>query len=105
MATATKKKPASRPKSKNPRRWVRNVKTESTFPPEGLFNKDARTIARVLGSKKVSPKGKGSAIRMIQYFINRGGKNLSASRKKILELAKQILHEQNAKSSSRRKAS
>ena len=73
--------------------WVHKVKTVSTFPPEGTFNKDARTIAKVLGSKKVSPKGVGSGIRMIQYFINRGGKGLTATRKKELEKAKKILQE------------
>jgi uncharacterized protein DUF3175 len=33
---------------------------------------------------------------MIQYFINRGGKNLSASRRRELERAKRILQEKNA---------
>lgn len=77
-------------KSKN-KRWVRNVQTVSTFPPEGTFTKDAESIARIMASKKVSPKGIGSGIRMIQYFINRAGKNLPASRKKELEKAKHIL--------------
>jgi tRNA(adenine34) deaminase len=67
------------------------VNTESTFPPEGVFKKDARAIARVMATRKTSPKGIGSAIRMIQYFINRGGKNLSLSRKRTLEQAKRIL--------------
>jgi tRNA(adenine34) deaminase len=74
-----------------PKRWVRNVKTVSTFPPEGLFTKDAKTIARVMASKKVSPKGPGSGVRMIQFFINRAGKNLSATRRHELEEAKRIL--------------
>ena len=73
--------------------WVRKVKTVSTYPPQDLFTKDAQTIARGMASKKVSPKGLGSGIRMIQYFINRGGKNLPASRKKELEKAKKILQE------------
>jgi hypothetical protein len=30
----------------------------------------------------VSPKGLGAAVRMIQYFINRGGKNLSPHRRR-----------------------
>ena len=30
---------------KTKRRWVAKVKTESTYPPEGLFNKSAATIA------------------------------------------------------------
>lgn len=79
-------------KKKTPnRRWVREVKTVSTFPPEGTFTKDAETIARTMASKKVSPKGPGSGIRMIQFFINRAGKNLPAERKEELEKAKRIL--------------
>ena len=73
--------------------WVRKVKTVSTYPPRDLFTKDAQTIARGMASKKVSPKGLGSGVRMIQYFINRAGKNLPASRKKELERAKKILQE------------
>ena len=73
------------------KRWVRNVKTVSTYPPEGLFTKDAQTIARVIARKEVSPKGIGSGIRMIQFFINRAGKNLSPERKRELEEAKKIL--------------
>jgi Protein of unknown function (DUF3175) len=79
------------------KRWVRNVKTASTFPHEGIFTKDAKTIAKHMASKKVSPKGIGSGIRMIQYFINRGGKGLTAKRKQELEKAKRILQEKAAK--------
>ncbi|HEY3251777.1 MAG TPA: DUF3175 domain-containing protein [Ignavibacteria bacterium] len=79
------------------KKWVRKVKTESTKPPKDIFTKDAKTIASVMASKKVSPKGIGSAIRMIQYFINRGGKGLSAMRKKQLERAKEILREKKEK--------
>jgi tRNA(adenine34) deaminase len=75
------------------RRWVQDVKTVSTFPPKDLFTKDAQTIARSLASKKVSPKGIGSGLRLLQYFINRGGKGLSATRKKELERAKNLLQE------------
>jgi hypothetical protein len=78
---------------KTQKKWVRSVKTASTSPPEGLFTKDARTIARTMASKKVSPKGIGSGIRMIQYFINRSGKDLPASRRRELEKAKRILQE------------
>ncbi|HEY2910710.1 MAG TPA: DUF3175 domain-containing protein [Gemmataceae bacterium] len=80
-------------KTKNDKRWVHDVKTVSTFPPKELFTKDAKTIARVMGSKKVSPKGPGSGVRMIQFFINRAGKNLSPARKEELEKAKHILQE------------
>src|SRR5437762_2358334 len=78
-------------KKADPKRWVHKVKTVSTYPPHRVFTKDAKTIAKVMASKKVSPKGIGSGIRMIQYFINRAGKGLSATRKKELEHAKRIL--------------
>jgi hypothetical protein len=72
-------------------RWVSGVKTVSTYPPEGLFTKDPNTIARVMGSKRVSPKGIGSAIRMIQFLINRAGRNLPVERGRALEQSKGIL--------------
>lgn len=75
------------------RKWVRDVQTESTAPPEGLFTKDAHTIARSLASKKVSPNGIGSGIRMLQFYINRAGKNLPDSRRKVLERAKHLLQD------------
>jgi tRNA(adenine34) deaminase len=74
-----------------PKKWVQNVKTVSTYPPRDLFTQDADTIARVMASKEVSPKGIGSGIRMIQFFINRAGKNLPPDRKEELEKAKRIL--------------
>jgi tRNA(adenine34) deaminase len=75
------------------KRWVQKVTTVSTFPPKGTFTKDAQAVARIMSSKKVSPKGLGSGIRMIQYFINRAGKGLPASRKKELQKAIRILRE------------
>jgi tRNA(adenine34) deaminase len=75
------------------RRWVKNVKTDSTHPPSRTFTGSASHIARTLARKDVSPKGLGSAIRMIQYFINRGGRRLSASRRRELERAKRILQQ------------
>jgi tRNA(adenine34) deaminase len=79
-------------KSEN-KRWVREVTTVSTFPPEGIFTKDAQTIANVMAREDVSPKGIGSGIRMVQYFINRAGKGLPAQRKQALEEAKEIMRE------------
>ena len=73
------------------KRWVASVKTDSTHPPQGLFKKSASTIARALASKKVSPKGPQSGMRMLTYFINRAGRGLSASRRAELEKAKAIL--------------
>jgi tRNA(adenine34) deaminase len=73
------------------KKWVRGVKTVSTSPPKDLFTKDAQTIARTMADPKVSPKGLGSGIRMIQFFINRAGKDLPPGRKRELEKAKQLL--------------
>lgn len=85
---------SSRKSSRAPtKKWSRRVKTVSTFPPEGTFVKDAQSVARIMASKKVSPKGLGSAIRMVQFFINRAGKDLSPTRKHELEKAKHILQE------------
>jgi len=75
------------------RKWSGKVTTDSTHPPEGLFNRDAETIARTLASKRVSPKGPGSGMRMLSFYINRAGKNLSATRKKELSRAKELLSE------------
>ena len=49
------------------RKWSAGVDTESTYPREGLFKKDAATIARRLASKKVSPKGPASGMRMLTF--------------------------------------
>jgi hypothetical protein len=96
----TKAKPPKSPRASHRpsgKKWVQNVKSVSTFPPKDLFTKDAATIACAMESKKVSPKGIGSGIRMIQYFINRGGTGLSAARKRELEKAKHILQEKRAR--------
>ena len=87
MATETKR---SHKRGSN-KRWVAGVKTISTFPPAGLFTKSAQTIARVLATKKVSPKGPASGMRMLTYFINRAGRALSDSRRAVLERAKTLL--------------
>jgi tRNA(adenine34) deaminase len=79
------------PKRTKQKRWSASVTTDSTHPPEGLFNKSAAVIARSLASKKVSPKGPGSGMRMLNFYINRAGHNLSASRKAELERAKILL--------------
>jgi Protein of unknown function (DUF3175) len=77
--------------SSSKKRWVAKVTTDSTHPPEGLFTKDAATIARTLASKEVSPKGPGSGMRMLSFFINRGGRGLTATRRRELEKAKKLL--------------
>jgi len=84
-------KKAEGTKEADRKRWVGGVKTVSTFPPPGLFTRDAETIAEVMAREEVSPRGIGSGIRMIQLFINRAGKRLPPERRQELEKARRIL--------------
>jgi len=81
-ASMTTKKTAAKKK------WSAKVHTDSTHPEEGLFSKNASAIARALASKKVSPKGPASGMRMLNFYINRAGKNLTPERHAELEKAK-----------------
>jgi Protein of unknown function (DUF3175) len=92
-STSTRRRPGKQ-------KWVRSVTTDSTHPPPRTFTGSAAEIARTMARKDVSPRGIGSGIRMIQYFINRGGKNLSARRRAELERAKRILQQRAARQKS-----
>lgn len=76
---------------KTRKKWIASVTTDSTHPPAGLFTRSAATIARVLASKSVSPKGPSSGMRMLTYFINRAGHALNPQRRAELEKAKSLL--------------
>ncbi len=94
---AAKKVPAkktSAKKSTTPpsRRWSAKVKTDSTKPAPGLFKKSGKAIAEGLAKPSVSPEGPGQAVRMLNFYENRGGKNLTGERKNALEQAKRLLH-------------
>ncbi len=80
-----------RPRRSGKKLWVHTVTTVSTFPPEGLFTKDAGSIARTLGSRRVSPGGITSGLRMLLFFINRAGRGLTAGRRAELEKAKRLM--------------
>jgi tRNA(adenine34) deaminase len=73
------------------KKWSAKVDTDSTHPDEGLFNQTASAIAKALASKKVPPKGPASGMRMLNFYINRAGKNLSQERHAELEKAKDKL--------------
>jgi len=92
--TKSSAKKSSRKKSTTPpsRRWSAEVKTDSTKPSPGLFKKGAKAIADELASKKDSPEGPGQGMRMLNFYENRAGKNLSAERKQTLKHAKELLH-------------
>jgi tRNA(adenine34) deaminase len=103
MSTQNTKKSDSHRNSHGRRKWSAAVTTDSTHPQAGLFNQGAKTIARELASKKVSPKGPSSGMRMLTFYINRAGKNLPANRLKALENAKTLLHERIAAAKDRDK--
>jgi hypothetical protein len=103
-AAAKKRSTGNKGKAAPKKRWVRAVTTDSTHPPKDLFTKSAPVIARPLASKTISPKGPGSGMRMLTYFINRAGKGLSASRRRTLERAKELLHERIEKEKQKKAA-
>src|SRR5262249_20919540 len=98
--------PEARTMAQRTRKWSAKVETVSTRPPKDLFTKDAATIARTMARRSVSPKGPGSGVRMIQFFINRAGRSLSVTRRKELEKAKRLLQErgQTRKTAGRRRS-
>jgi len=75
------------------RLWSAAVTTVSTFPPEGLFAESAETIAETMARPDVSPGGLGGAIRMVTFFANRSGRNLTEERRAELDRAKRLLRE------------
>ena len=81
-------------------KWSAKVDTDSTHPDEGLFKKSASAIAKALATKKVSPKGPASGMRMLNFYINRAGKTLTQERHAELEKAKKLLSEIIAKEKS-----
>lgn len=91
---------AGAPSMTTKKKWSAKVDTDSTHPDEGLFNKSAAAIAKALASKKVSPKGPASGMRMLNFYINRAGKNLSKERHAELEKAKTKLSDIIAKQKS-----
>ncbi|MEO6909435.1 MAG: tRNA adenosine(34) deaminase TadA [Edaphobacter sp.] len=92
-----REKPVQEAPMTTKKKWSAKVDTDSTHPDEGLFNKSASAIAKALASKKVSPKGPASGMRMLNFYINRAGKNLSQERHAELEKAKAKLSDIIAK--------
>lgn len=90
--------PGHKAKNKN-RRWSGRVTRESRalFLDEGVFTwKNPKKIALSLKRSADSSRSrKGtpfqSAMSMLNFYINRAGKNLPKDNKKILEQAKQEL--------------
>lgn len=99
MAEKTHKKKTGAVKTK---KWSGKVTRTSNALDlrSGIFkSRDPVKIARSLKrSAERSKRRKGtpyqSAMSMLNFYINRGGKNLSDSKKKVLERAKDQLREQ-----------
>ena len=92
-----KKKAAARTTSKG-KRWVRHVMETSNAMdmPPGIFKRSSKEIARglkqsVLRSRRTKGTKYQSAISMLNLYINRSGKNLSAKDRRRLEAAKDEL--------------
>lgn len=80
---------------KKGKKWVKHVQETSHAMdlPEGIFTRSAREIAQGLQQAAVeSCHTKGtkfqSAMSMLNFYINRAGKNLKLADKKKLEQAK-----------------
>jgi Protein of unknown function (DUF3175) len=80
---------------KKRKKWIQHVK-ETSFAmdlPSGIFTHSAKKIARelkrsVLASNRTKGTKFQSAMSMLNYYINRGGKNLYPRDKARLEQAK-----------------
>jgi hypothetical protein len=103
MARATKKKSAT--KKRGGRRWSQHV-TETSDALDlkgGVFTlRDPKKIAASLKrsaerSKRRKTNPYRSALSMLTFYINRAGKNLPASRRKVLDRAKDALKAQFGK--------
>lgn len=70
------------------KKWSKGV-DKKWEAPAGFFGRGAEAIAK--GLKRAHPDLK-SATASLNFYINRGGKNLSAADKKRLESAKETLH-------------
>jgi hypothetical protein len=97
---------------KKKRRWVQKVQETSNAMdiPPGLFTRSPRAIARGLKSAVMeSDRTKGtkfqSAMSMLNWFINRGGRGISRGTRARLEQAKPELRRLFGKPDSRRRRS
>jgi len=105
MATKKAAKKSAKKSTTPPsKRWSAKVTTDSTKPSPGIFKKSAKAIATDLLKKSVSPKGPGQAMQMLNFYENRGGKNLPTSRKQALKSAKDIIHKKEGKAPSKKTA-
>jgi len=96
-----------RPEKGNSKKWSAKVNEESDALDleEGVFTfKDPKKIALSLkrsaeaSSRKKASTDFQSAMSMLNFYINRAGKNLPAKQKRVLEQAKDKLRKVSSKS-------
>jgi hypothetical protein len=94
------KRPSRKMKRRATKKWSRKVTEHSDALDleNKVFKKTPKQIAQSLKrsaerSRRRKSSPYRSAMSMLTFYINRGGKNLSASRKKKLEAAKDELRE------------
>jgi hypothetical protein len=91
--------PKAKKSKKGAKRWSAEVTEHSDaldLESEVFKQRSARQIAQSLKHSAESSKRRKGTVRqsassMLNFYINRAGKNLSASRKRILERAKDEL--------------
>lgn len=97
MARTTRKKaPAKRKRAAPARKWSQRVTTGSDaldLEPGVFSARDPKAIALSLKrsadrSRRRKSGAFRSAMSMLTFYVNRGGRNLAPSRKRILERAK-----------------
>lgn len=71
----------------NEKMWSAGVKTKWS-PPEGLFKKSGKAIARGI---MAASRNKRQAMSRLNFYINRAGKNLSDADRERLLVAKAII--------------
>ena len=96
-AAASDELPA-RPGAKQSRRWSQRVtETSNALDLEpGVFKGDARQVAASLKrsadrSRRRKTDSFRSAMSMLNFYVNRAGKHLSAARRQVLDAAKEEL--------------
>lgn len=98
-STAHRKSAARKPSARKPKRWSQAVTEHSDaldLEPGVFTKRSPRQVALSLKrSAEHSTRRKGtpyqSAMSMLTFHLNRGGKGLSAARRRILERAKDEL--------------
>lgn len=75
--------------------FTKERRKDATFFPRGSMNLPAEEIVELAQKEEVAPKGPGSAIRFLNYYRNRAGKQLKPERKAELQKAVDLLKEIN----------